>query len=279
MATWLRDTDLKILGRPNGQRLTASPVYATSLGAAFHGPSERLLKNKALQARYKGKVQLIFTSPPFPLNEKKKYGNLTGEEYVRWLARFAPLLRDYLTPTGSIAMEIGNAWLPGHRVMSTDTIKGLLRFLEKGKLHLCQEFVWYNPARLPSPVQWVNVERIRVKDAFTRIWWMSPTERPKADNRRILQEYSSSMEKLIASGHYNAGIRPSAHRIGAASFTKHNGGAIPPNVIGDDQTPISLIKAAKNSQRTITNVSAENVEYPFIPRACQTYWLNFLCVS
>ena len=36
--------------------------------------------------------------------------------------------------------------------MSTLVLRALLRFLEKGGLNLCQEFVWYNPARLPSPI-------------------------------------------------------------------------------------------------------------------------------
>ena len=35
------------------------------------------------------------------------------------------------------------------------------------------EFICYNPARLPSPAQWVTIERIRVIDSFTHIWWMS----------------------------------------------------------------------------------------------------------
>src|SRR5207248_3906619 len=64
-------------------------------------------------------LQLIFTSPPFPLNRKKKYGNLKGEEYVRWLASFAPRFRKLLKPNGSIVIEVGNAWEPGLPVMST----------------------------------------------------------------------------------------------------------------------------------------------------------------
>lgn len=73
------------------------------------------------------------------------------------------------------------------------------------------------PARLPSPAQWVTVERIRVKDAFTRVWWMSSNPRPKADNRRVLREYSESMKKLLDTGKYNAGRRPSEHHIGNTS--------------------------------------------------------------
>jgi len=52
----------------------------------------------------------LFTSPPFPLNRKKKYGNLKGSEYQEWLAAFAPPFRKMLTPDGSIVLELGNAW-------------------------------------------------------------------------------------------------------------------------------------------------------------------------
>lgn len=225
-------------------RLASRPMYETKLGSMFCGDSLDLLTNKPL-SKHAGKVQLVFTSPPFPLNTKKKYGNLQGEKYVEWFASFAPLLRNMVTADGSIVVEIGNAWEPGRPVMSTLVLRALLRFLEAGGLNLCQEFVWYNPAKLPSPIQWVNVERIRVKDAFTRIWWMSPTDRPKADNRRVLRAYSDSMKKLIKTGRYNAGHRPSEHKIGKESFKTNNQGAIPPNVISGDDAPslTSLLKS------------------------------------
>lgn len=181
--------------------------------------------------RRKGKCQLILTSPPFPLNRKKKYGNLTGKKYLDWLSGLAPLFRDYLTDDGSIVLEIGNAWNAGSPTMSTLPIHAFLDFLDAAELHLCQEFICYNPARLPSPAQWVNVERSRVKDAFTRVWWMSPSERPKADNRNVLTQYSKSMRDLLRKGSYNPGKRPSEHDIGEKSFLTDNGGAIPPNVL------------------------------------------------
>jgi site-specific DNA-methyltransferase (cytosine-N4-specific) len=178
-----------------------------------------------------GKVQLIFTSPPFPLNRKKRYGNKTGEEYIEWLAAFAEPLSDLLTDDGSIVLELGNAWEPGKPVMSTLAMRALLSFLEAAELNLCQQFVCHNPARLPTPAQWVNVERIRVKDAFTHVWWLSPHERPKANNREVLTKYSAAMEKLLRTGQYNGGVRPSHHGIGETSFLSDNGGAIPPNVL------------------------------------------------
>lgn len=222
-------------GRRPKKRRTARqrrlrPAYATARGAIYLRTIEEFLESPNGR-ELRGKVQLIFTSPPFPLNTKKKYGNLQGEKYLEWLSDLAPKLKMLLKPDGSLVMEVGNSWEPGSPVMSTLALKALLRFQEKGDLHLCEQFIYYNPARLPSPVQWVNIERIRVKDSFTHIWWMSPTERPKADNRRVLKPYSKSMTKLLSSGKYNAGVRPSEHRIGKTSFLRDNKGAIPSNVL------------------------------------------------
>lgn len=215
---------------PKSETQECIPAFQTDLGLMYQGDSEQVLRKRPLTDRI-GQIQLLLTSPPFPLNKKKKYGNLTGEAYLKWLTGMAPLFRDYLKPDGSIVLELGNAWNPGSPTMSTLPLKALLGFLEAGRLNLCQEFICFNPARLPTPAQWVNVERIRVKDAFTRVWWMSPSERPKANNRRVLTEYSKSMQDLLRKGTYNSGHRPSGHNIGAKSFLSNNGGAIPPNVL------------------------------------------------
>ena len=137
----------------------------------YAGLAETVLGQYPVTLR-RGHVQLIFTSPPFPLNRKKRYGNFKGTVFINWLASFAPMLKEYLAVRGSIVMEMGNAWEPGQPVMSTLAMKALLAFQEAAGLYLCQEFICYNPARLPGPAQWVTIERIRVKDSYTRIWWM-----------------------------------------------------------------------------------------------------------
>ena len=208
----------------------ASTAYATERGLMLHGLAENVLKHKDFDA-IRGRVQLIFTSPPFPLNTKKKYGNLQGEEYLQWLTSFGSLFRELLTPEGSIVIELGNSWEPGLPTMSTLGLKALLRFQEENNLHLCQEFICHNPARLPSPAQWVTIERIRLKDSFTRLWWLSPSPRPKANNKNVLKEYSAAMQRLLKTKQFNAGKRPSEHSISEESFAVDNGGAIPPNVL------------------------------------------------
>lgn len=204
--------------------------YRTSRGRMLRGRAEEFLDSR-LGKQHQGKVNLIFTSPPFPLNRKKRYGNIQGEAYVEWLAGFAKPLRDLLRPDGSLVLELGNAWEPGKPVMSTLALRALLAFLDAGDFKLCQQFVCYNPARLPSPAQWVNVERSRVKDAYTHVWWMASSERPRANNRYVLNPYSTAMRDLLRTKRYNAGKRPSQHSIGTKSFLTDNGGSIPSNVL------------------------------------------------
>lgn len=206
-------------------------AYTTNSGVFLEGKIEDILQSPSFIENYKGKIDLLFTSPPFPLNRKKKYGNLQGQDYLDWIASLAKKFKDCIKPEGSIVIEVGNSWVKGEPTMSTLALESLLAFKNKGELYLCQQFIWNNPARLPSPAQWVNIERIRVKDAFTHIWWMSPTPRPKANNRNVLNEYSPAMKRLLQKQKYNSGERPSEHNIGEKSFLQNNKGSIPSNVI------------------------------------------------
>jgi site-specific DNA-methyltransferase (cytosine-N4-specific) len=205
-------------------------AYSTTRGRMIQGSADSFLASLEGR-RLRGKVQLIFTSPPFPLNRKKKYGNKQGEAYIEWLADFAEQFKCLLTQNGSIVLEMGNAWEPGEPVMSTLALRALLEFLRRGDLKLCQQFICYNPMRLPSPAQWVNVERSRLKDSYTHLWWMSPVSKPEANNRRVLRPYSSAMNRLLRRQKYNFGKRPSEHHIGKTSFLRNNDGAIPGNVL------------------------------------------------
>lgn len=225
------------------QKYSIVEAYKTSHGKMFHGRIEDAIENKAFQC-LKGEVNLIVTSPPFPLVRKKRYGNATGEAYLEWLEALASPLSDLLTDDGSIVIEIGNAWEPGVPIMSTLPLEALLAFKRAAKLNLCQHVICHNPARLPSPAAWVTVKRARLKDSFTHVWWLSKSEEPKADNRRVLNPYSKSMRNLLNSKKYNAGTRPSGHKISETGFLKDNGGAISPNVLqfNGGQIPESLLK-------------------------------------
>ena len=139
-------------------------------------------------------------------------------------------MTDLLSEDGSIVIEIGNSWEKGIPAFSTVPIEALLRFKRESGLYLCQEFICHNPSRLPSPAEWVTVKRIRVKDSFTRVWWLSKTPYPKADNSQVLIKYSNSMLRKMKNGDVAPGKRPSGHTI-TDNFLKNNKGSISPNFI------------------------------------------------
>ncbi len=209
--------------------------YSTMLGTMYQATIEDFLDQE--DSALAGEVQLIFFSPPFPLNRKKRYAHKDGEAYLKWLGDLAPRLARLLKPKGSLVVEIGNAWEPGRPVMSLLPLQALMAIAAQGDLSICQQFVCHNPARLPSPAQWVTVERIRVKDSYTHVWWMSPDDKPTASNRHVLKPYSPAMQELLDRQDYNDGKRPSGFDINPASFLQNNGGAIPPNALEVDPQP------------------------------------------
>ena len=204
--------------------------FATKYGTAYNSSIEDFLESKEGKA-LQGKVQLIFTSPPFPLVVPKKYGNKIGEDYLNWMADLAPRLTKLLKPKGSMVIEIGNAWDKGIPTMSTLPLKTLMAVADSADLKICQQLVWHNTAKLPGPATWVNVKRERVTDSFTHIWWYSPSEHPKASNKRVLQPYKNGMLNLLKTKKYNPGTRASGHNISKTGFLKQNKGAIPSSAI------------------------------------------------
>jgi site-specific DNA-methyltransferase (cytosine-N4-specific) len=174
-------------------------------------------------------VNLIMTSPPFGLVRKKEYGNVDASEYVQWFKPFAEHFRRILTDDGSFVIDIGGSWIPGQPTRSLYHYELLIMLCKEVGFHLAQEYFWWNPAKLPTPAEWVNVRRIRVKDAVNCIWWLSPSPWPKASNKRVLAPYSDSMRELLKNG-YTAKLRPSGHDI-SKKFSVDNGAAIPPNLL------------------------------------------------
>jgi site-specific DNA-methyltransferase (cytosine-N4-specific) len=201
------------------------PFIKTKKGEAYNSSIEDFLisrKGKSLV----GKVNLVFTSPPYPLVVPKKYGNKQGEEYLEWIAKIASDLSKLLTKDGSLVVEIGNAWNKGSPTMSTLPIETLIAIGKSANLKICQQFIWHNPGKLPGPATWVNVNRERITDSYTHIWWFSNSEHPKADNRKVLTPYTKAMKNLIKTKKYNHGNRPSGHKISEKGFLSDNGGSI-----------------------------------------------------
>lgn len=198
--------------------------FKTKFGSACHADSLEYMPSLE-----DGKVNLIMTSPPFGLVRKKNYGNVNAHEYLDWFRPFAEQFYRVLSENGSLVIDIGGTWIPGQPTRSLYHYELMIMLCREYGFHLAQEFFWWNPSKLPTPAEWVNVRRIRVKDAINCVWWLSKSPWPKASNRRILIPYSDSMKELLKNG-YKTKLRPSGHDI-SDKFAKDNGASIPPNLI------------------------------------------------
>lgn len=231
------------------------PLYATEFGAAYLGDALELLQNMPAES-----VDLVLTSPPFALLRQKAYGNVDQEAYVDWMYKFAVEIWRVLKPSGSFVIELGGAYQKGRPVRSLYQYRLLIRLCDDLGWRLAQEFFWFNPARLPSPIQWVNKLKIRAKDAVNIIWWLSKTDFPKADISRVLTPYSSRTRQMLqnAAKHYKPKLRPSGHNI-SDRFAKDRGGAIPPNLL---QLPNTESNSAYLRWCTRLGVPAHPARFP-----------------
>lgn len=219
------EDDEYVLRADEFPRKLIRPFHKTALGEILWGDSRAWMFNVANEKS----VDLIMTSPPFGLVRKKTYGNEDADQYCEWFRPFAEGFRRILKDEGSLVIDIGGSWIPGQPTRSLYHFKLLVMLVEEFGFHLCQEHYWWNPSKLPTPAEWVNVRRVRVKDAVNCVWWLSKTPFPKASNRRVLQPYSKSMRDLLQNG-YVAKQRPSGHDI-SSKFQKDNGGSVPPNLL------------------------------------------------
>ena len=211
----------------NFERINKKPAYATDWGKAYCGDSLELLAQLPDNS-----INLVMTSPPFALQRKKEYGNKDQGEYIAWLSEFAKLIYSKLTPDGSFVLDLGGAYRKGVPARSLYNFRIPIHFCDDLGFFLAEDFYWFNPSKLPSPIEWVNKRKIRAKDSVNTVWWFSKTEFPKANVSNVLTEYSDRMKKLLEDPDkfYDPMKRPSGHDIGKG-FGKDNKGAIPSNLL------------------------------------------------
>lgn len=160
---------------------TVQVFYKTKLGTMYLGDSLDYMFNVAKEES----VDLIMTSPPFGLVRKKQYGNVDADKYCDWFRPFAEGFKRVLKEEGSLVIDIGGSWIPGSPTRSLYHFELLLMLCKEYGFHLCQEHYWWNPAKLPTPAEWVNIRRVRVKDAVNCVWWLSKT----LIRKRIIERY------------------------------------------------------------------------------------------
>ncbi len=201
-------------------------VFETDRGLALWGEVE-----SAMALVDDASVNLLVTSPPYPLERQKQYGNRKGADYIDWLVELAAGWYEKLTDDGSLWLNLGNAWLKGTPEMSLYQERLLLRLVDDVGYHLAEKLYYASPNKLPGPAEWVTVRRIRVTDAVEHVYWLAKNPRPTANNANALRAYSESMRKRLAAGGERGAKRPSGHTLSPGAFAADHGGAIASNLV------------------------------------------------
>ena len=230
---------LPLLAKDSGPHvanlLPISPNYVTGLGGAYVTDSLA-----ALRSMPAGSVNLVLTSPPYALHFRKKYGNVSKEEYVDWFIEFAKEIFRILPDDGSFVLNIGGSYNKGTPTRSLYHFKLMIRLVEEVGFHLAQECFWYNPAKMPMPAEWVTVRRIRVKDSVEYVWWFSKTAWPKASNRKVLKQgLSADMHRLSKRG-LRETTRPGGYKIKKSWAEIKATGSIPSNFVEAEHDDVPI---------------------------------------
>jgi site-specific DNA-methyltransferase (cytosine-N4-specific) len=215
-------------------------------------------------------VDLVFTSPPYPLEgSKKSYGNLTGAYYTEWLLDIARGWKKSLSPDGSILINLMDVWNPGIPTRSLYIEKLLIGLCEDLGLHLADRAFWQCPNKIPSS-HWVTQKRVRLNTSHEHLLWLSKSPHPKADNKRVLQPYKN-LKAMEAMKKRKTKKGPNGHLSSSKAFHTIHAGKIPHSVIecaNASSTDQSFSKACKRE--------GIDIHPARMPLPLANFWIKFL---
>jgi DNA modification methylase len=216
-------------------------------------------------------VNLVFTSPPYPLEgNKKQYGNLTGAYYTEWLLDIASQWKRAITPDGSILLNLADVWNKGSPTRSLYIEKLLLGLCEDIGLHLADRCFWECPNRIPASY-WVTHKRVRLNSSHEHLLWLSKSPFPKADNKNVLEPYKNLKAMQAMQNRVIGKAGPNGHLSSKNAFKTIHEGRIPHSVM--EYANASSTDGAFAKECRLRNLEIHPARMP-LPLA--KFWLKFL---
>lgn len=204
-------------------------AFSTELGLAIWADSTTLYSSLDVP------ITLCLSSPPYPLNTSKAYGNVTQQEYVDWIcAAIEPIVKN-LRDGGSIVLNLGNEiFLKQSPARSTYRERMVIAFEDKLGLYKMDEIPWVNKSKPPGPTYWASITRQQLNCAWEPIYWF--TNNPikcMANNNRVLQPHSQQhmtyLQNRLKQPEYRVNS-DGAHIVRDTSYRNITEGKIPKNI-------------------------------------------------
>lgn len=203
--------------------------FSTDLGMALWGTSPDALGG------LDEPVELVLTSPPYPLQQPRAYGNPPAHAFADFICAVLEPIVDKLSQSGSVLLNLSNdIFLPGSPGRSTYLERATIAIEDRLGLTLMDRIIWENRSKAPGPLQWASKTRQQLNVAWEPCLWFakSPTH-CKADNRRVLQPHTERQLRLIQNGGETriTSYGDDAYRLRRGSFSEMTAGSIPKNVL------------------------------------------------
>lgn len=178
-----------------------------------------------------GTCSLIFTSMPYPLVENRDYAGTEWEpnRYLDTVLRHVDLMIPLLRKNGSMVLNFGDVYQKGRPVLNMYQER-LAIAMEGLGLSLCGRSYCSSPGK-PRTTTYVTRTRERLASGVEYFWWWSPSDRPYANNRAILEPYSEIHKAKLATGGWDRKFPNDGFRQSSAGmrYRTDNGGKIPFN--------------------------------------------------
>jgi DNA modification methylase len=118
---------------------------------------------------FRGRVNLIVTSPPYADARKKHYDSIAPRHYPEWFLTFHEAFWEALAPDGSFVLNIKDK--VEHGVRSHFVWKTIERMVDKG-WHCIDDYIWHKPN--PMPGYWPT----RLRDGWEYCFHLAKTVTP-----------------------------------------------------------------------------------------------------
>lgn len=179
-------------------------------------------------------INLILTSPPYPLSNPRAYGNVKEAEYVEWLCEtLAPAIR-LMAPGASLCLNVGNdVFLSGMPARSLYQERLVLALCDRFGLYKMDGLVWASN-KAPGPIQWASKRRVQLNTGYEMVYWFTnDPSKVQSNNQRVLEPHTEKHLAFVRRGGVKKRTSQSdgAYRKLPGAYSHETAGRIPTNVL------------------------------------------------
>jgi site-specific DNA-methyltransferase (cytosine-N4-specific) len=205
-------------------------IFETNLGASVWGNNQDVIH------QLDEPINLIITSPPYPLLKERDYGNVAESEYVDFICRTLEPAIEKLADGASVVLNVSNDIFIKKSPARSLYIEYLIIALhERLGLSLMDRIPWVNPSKPPGPTYWACVKDTQLCSGWEPLlWFTNNPQTVKSCNRSVLVPHTENHIRLMNKGgdSRNAEYGDGAYKLRkGVSFANKTEGKIPKNVL------------------------------------------------